>query len=361
MGRNALSILARGLGRSLLRSVAIVGLILATGPGAAWRYVSAAVEPHGRAAIFTSTGKDQIAFTADSAKLRAAFLYLPPRPLCQVTGQKGAESRGVPKTFLDMTPVELAKQVPELKHLEFAQSQDMLPMILQRVGATVADFFENFSNTTCTERVISTVDTPTETHAGYNDAKFDYVALVQPGADKTRLKEFRTNSKGKLARWSSRDAAVTIGFVSMTEHFHPDYQPDSHFRYLGREAVEGQNTYVVAFAQRPEVARHVGEVEFNHKTAVVLLQGVAWIDPASFRILGLRTDIQQPELNVGLRRETTEVEYSEVTFKEGGKTLWLPHDVTVSGRLNLYTFHNEHHYSDYRLFIVQTKEKEKGP
>jgi hypothetical protein len=35
--------------------------------------------------------------------------------------------------------------------------------------------------------------------------------------------------------------------------------------------------------------------------------------------------------------------------------------VTVSGRLNLYTFHNEHHYSDYRLFIVQTKEKEKGP
>jgi hypothetical protein len=62
-----------------------------------------------------------------------------------------------------------------------------------------------------------------------------------------------------------------------------------------------------------------------------------------------------------LQRETTEVEYSEVTFKEGGKTLWLPHDVTVSGRLNLYTFHNEHHYSDYRLFIVQTKEKEKGP
>jgi hypothetical protein len=299
-----------------------VGLILATGPGAAWRYVSAAVEPQGRVAIFD---------------------------------QKGVESPGVPKTFLDMTSVELAKQVPELKHLEFAQSQDMLPMILQHVGATVADFFENFSNTTCTERVISTVDTPTERHVGYIDAKFDYVALVQPGADKTRLKEFRTKSKGKSARWSSQDGAVTVGFVSMAEHFHPDYQPDSDFRYLGREAVEGQNTYVVAFAQRPELARHVGEVEFNHETAIVFLQGVAWIDPASFRILRLRTDIQQPELDVGLRSETTEVEYSEVTFKEGGKTLWLPHDVTVSGQLDRYIFHNRHHYSAYRLFVVKSR------
>jgi hypothetical protein len=260
-----------------------------------------------------------------------------------------------------MTPEELSKEVPELKHLKSATSQDMLPMILKRVGAAVADFFENFSNTTCTEHVVSTVDTPTERHVWYNDAKFNYVALVQPGASKTRLQEFRTNPKGSLARLSPQDAVVTLGFVSMTEHFHPDYQPDSHFRYLGREVVEGQDTYVVAFAQRPEVARHVGEVDFNHKTAVVFLQGVAWIDPASFRILRLRTDIQQPELDVGLRRETTEVEYSEVTFKEGGRRLWLPRQVTVSGQLNLYSFHNEHHYSDYRLFVVQTKVKEKDP
>jgi hypothetical protein len=329
--------------------------MLATGPGVSWRCVSTAVEPQGRVAIFNSTGKNQIDFNADRAKPRAAFLYLPPRPLCQVIGQKGSESRGAPKTFLDMTPVELAKQVPELKHLDFAQSQDMLPMILQRVGATVADFFENFLNTTCTERVISTVDTPTQMNVWQNDAKFDYVALVDPGADKTRLKEFRSKSKGKLARWSSQDVPVTIGFVSMAEHFHPDFQPDSHFRYLGREAVEGQNTYVVAFAQRPLVARHVGGVEFNHKTAFVLLQGVAWIDPASFRILRLRTDIQEPDLYVDLRRETTEVEYSEVTIKENGKTLWLPHNVTVSGQLNLYTFHNQHHYSDYHLFNVQSR------
>jgi hypothetical protein len=255
-----------------------------------------------------------------------------------------------------MTPAELAKQVPELKHLEAAESQDMLPMILERVGATVVDFFDNFSNTTCTEHIISAVDTPLKTLESHYNARFNYVALVKPGADKTRLQEYRTDSKGEVVPFQSQDAAVTVGFVAMTAHFHPDYQRDSRFRYLGREVVEGQNTYVVAFAQRPEVARLLGGVEFEHKIAIVFLQGVAWIDPVSFRILRLRTDIQQPELSVGLQRETTQVDYFEVTFKQDGKTLWLPRQVTVNGQLNKYVFHNRHDYSDYRLFVVRTEE-----
>jgi hypothetical protein len=40
------------------------------------------------------------------------------------------------------------------------------------------------------------------------------------------------------------------------------------------------------------VARHTSRVEFEYETAIVFAQGVAWIDPASFRILRLRTDIQ---------------------------------------------------------------------
>ena len=205
-------------------------------------------------------------------------------------------------------------------------------MILERVGATVADFFDNFSNTTCSEHVISTVDSPyAAERPQHYEGKFNYVALVKPGTDKTRLQEFRTDSKGEPAKLGG--AVVTSGFVSLPAHFHPAYQRDSRFRYLGRELVKGQNTYVVAFAQRPGVARQAGRVTFSDKTGFVFVQGVAWIDPVSFRILRLRTEIQQPELNVGLQRETTEVEYSEVTFKQGGKTLWLPREVTVSGQL----------------------------
>jgi hypothetical protein len=154
---------------------------------------------------------------------------------------------------------------------------------------------------------------------------------------------------------------MTIGFVALAACFHPAFQRESRFRYLGRELLNGQSTYVVAFAQRPEMAQLAGRVMFGDEVGFVFMQGVAWIDPVSFRILRLRTDIEQPEQVVGLQRESTEVEYSEVTFKQGGKTLWLPREVTVKGQLRQYTFHNRHRYSDYRLFVVQTEQKQKSP
>ncbi len=275
--------------------------------------------------------------------------------------QQQAESKVIPKTYVDMTPAELTKQVPELKHLQPASSQDELPTLLKRVGATVANFFDNFSNTTCTERIASSVIRPGEAVGLHYDDKFNYVALVKPEGDKTRLEEYRTDAKGNAINLQSQYSAVTIGFVSMTVHFHPDYQADSRFRYLGREALEGKEAYVIAFAQRPDVARHVSEVQFENRISFVFMQGVAWIDPASFRILRLRTDIQRPELDIGVQTETTETEYSEVAFQQGGKTLWLPRQVTVSGQLGRDIFRNRHRYSDYRFFLVETNEKPQSP
>jgi hypothetical protein len=343
MAQNALNIRFASVGRRPIAAVALSLSILATAPGAAGQRFLSAPELRERLGFFRSN-------VAGESRTAAIL------PLCRTPGPHGSESHHGLETFLDMTPAELAKQVPELKHLEPASSQAMLPQILQQVGAGVADFYDNFSNTTSTERFVSAVDVPGETDALYYDAKYNYVALVKPAEDRTRLQEYRTDPKGKPVRLHSESTIITIGFVSMTTHFHPKYQPDSNFRYLGREVVQGQNTYVVAFAQRPAVARQTSRVVFKDRTATIFVQGVGWIDPASFRILRLRTDILQPDDNVGLVKETTEIEYSQVTFEKGNKSLWLPREVKVDGQLNRYTFHNRHTYSNYRLFVVQTEE-----
>jgi len=279
------------------------------------------------------------------------------------------EPKSAPKTFVDLPPDELAKQVHELKNLMPADGQAMLPMILQRVGATVEDILDGFPNTACSERIISEVSnrairntdvSTTQASAPLqHDTKFYYVALARPGHKEAPLIEYRTDTKGGPAQL--RDAIVTSGFVSLIAHFRPAFQGESRFRYLGRELVKNQNTYVVAFAQRPGVARQAEQVRFLDKTAFVLLQGVAWIDPVSFAILRLRTEILQPDLDLGLLKETTEVEYFGVTFKRGRKTLWLPHEVTVSGQLERFAFSNQHRYSQYRLFIVEAEENRKKP
>ncbi|MGO8731974.1 MAG: hypothetical protein ACLQVM_04170 [Terriglobia bacterium] len=340
------------MGRSHLRFVALAAMMLTSGRGAA-------PLSGRRLDIQARESTLQCDFTGRRFKPQEVLLYLPPRPLCQVTGDTGVESKRVPETFMDLTPAELAKEVHELKHLTSADDQAMLPMILQRVGETVVDFFDNFSNTTCLERISSTVDTIPQVIPLHYDGRFNYVALIRPGQKEALLQEFRTDSKGEPGKLGG--AVVTSGFVSLISHFRPVYQGDSRFRYLGRELVKGLNTYVLAFAQRPGVARQAEYVKFSDKAGFVLVQGVAWIDPVSFRVLRLRTEIQQPELNVGLSKETTEVEYSRVTFKQGLKTLWLPREVTVSGQLGQYVFSNQHRYSQYRFFIVEAGEKQENP
>jgi hypothetical protein len=117
----------------------------------------------------------------------------------------------------------------------------------------------------------------------------------------------------------------------------------------------------VAFAQRSQVARQTASVQYLGQGGIVYLQGVAWIDPVNFRIVRLRTDIQQPESNVGLLKETIQVLYSEVSFGKSQETLWLPQEVTVTGQLRQYLFHNQHRYSDYRLFTVHVEQKQNKP
>ena len=270
----------------------------------------------------------------------------------------GGESHNVSKTFVDMTPAELATAVPELKHLKPAESQDPLPKILDRAGSAVAAFFDNFPDTACTEQVTSTVHKASRAGVSHYDHKYRYVALAEPGAVKGHLREYRAAAKGDIVQ---PEGIVTFGFVALSVNFYPDYQVDSRFHYLGRDVIEKQDTYVVAFAQRPAVARQTASVQFLDQSGIVYLQGIAWIDPESFRIVHLRTDLEQPNLKVGLLKETMNVLYSEVSFAHRTETLWLPREVTVTGRLKEYLFQNLHRYSDYQLFTVQVEQKQKKP
>jgi hypothetical protein len=299
-------------------------------------------------------GVETVAAAAGHGAAGAFVLSALPNAL-QAAGQTEVEPQNVLPTFVDLTPDELGKRVHELKHLKPAKDQALLPMILKRVGNAVVEFFGGFPSTTCSEHVSTLIDMGRDPLP--LGSRFNYVALVRPGQKDGPLEEFRTDSKGQPARL--RGLILTSGFVSLITHFRPVYQADSRFRYLGREMVNKENTYVLAFAQRPG-ARQAEEVRSGGRTGFVLLQGVAWIAPRSFQIVRLRTEIEQPDPSLGLSTETTQVDYAPVSFKRDRKVLWLPREVTVSGKLRQFAFTNQHRYSQYRLFVVEAGEKRKG-
>jgi hypothetical protein len=154
---------------------------------------------------------------------------------------------------------------------------------------------------------------------------------------------------------------LTSGFAAASLLFHPTYQSQAAFRYLGRQKVNGRDTYVIAFAQQPGKSRLYGSFRFGEMSMTTYSQGLAWVDSESYEITRVRTDLLMPLSEVKLERETTDIAFGEVHFKSIGKEFSLPQQVTVSVDWNGKHLRNEHRYSDFKLFKVEATDKPGKP
>lgn len=252
----------------------------------------------------------------------------------------------------------LVTAVPELKGLEPATSQDELPSILEKTGENVRDFFTGFQNTVSREQVREERLSKEGKVKDFQDLRFQYLLVSQPQQGRLELQEYRTNSHGDPTAPTGLDSGfmLTSGFASASLLFHPLYQAGARFRYLGRETLDGKPMYVVAFAEMPDKAQMIERFNTNDGSVLVVFQGLAWIDANSYKIVRLRTDLLKPETKLRLQRQTTEITYDPVQFKQMASTVWLPSDVAVTVQWAGKTFRNTHHYSDFKLFNTGTEE-----
>lgn len=263
------------------------------------------------------------------------------------------------RSVVDLTPAELRKAYPELKRLDPAGSQEELGPILQKVGEGVEAFIRDFPNTASIEEVRQERLDHSGNVMESRDQTFNYLVLARGEGKIPGLDEFRTDAKGKRLEPAALEgpSLLTSGFVSLVIHFHPRLQPDSAFRYLGRQVIDGRGTYVVALAQRPDAAEVGGMVEIGDRSGTILVQGIAWIDITSCRVLRLRLDLLAPRPDLRVEKQTTELRFGEVQFKQIPKGSWLPRDVVVTLDVGGQRFRNGHHYSQFKLFNVEAEEK----
>jgi len=146
---------------------------------------------------------------------------------------------------------------------------------------------------------------------------------------------------------------VTSGFASMWLLYYPDNQPESRFRHLGQQKVNGREMQVVCFAETPGNAAVAGRFDWNGRTTNLFYQGLAWID-SDGQITRMRLDLLRPHLEVGLERQTTEIQFGQVHFPGTDASRWLPLKVTVTTVEYGRKFRNRHKYSDYCAFTVKS-------
>jgi len=259
--------------------------------------------------------------------------------------------------YLEDSTESLLNQIPELRGLQPAPDQYALPMILKRTGQTVEAFFDDIVDVIAHEEIQRqkvNARGKTEVKELLQD---NYLILLHRDELPPRLEEYRTDANGnRLDRAGSNTGlSVTSGFALKCIHFLPAYLLDSTFRYLGDQTLESRNTYVVAFAQRPTKATIMDTISVDWGTVPILMQGIAWIDQANFRIIRLRTDLLAPRLEIGLSRQTTDVTFTEVRLPDVAAPLWLPSKVTIVSLFGGNSFRNEHHYTAYQRFRVAVR------
>ncbi|MGB7592398.1 MAG: tetratricopeptide repeat protein [Terriglobia bacterium] len=266
-----------------------------------------------------------------------------------------------PMSVLTESPQDLVQAMPELKGVRLASNQDELGVVLKNVGEGVESFFKNFPNTVSLEQVHQELLGKNGKVARSLDQDFQYLLLAQPDQWGVGIEEARATPQGEGAALGGLDKGLmlTAGFASVSLFFHPVYQNGAGFRYLGRQSLDGKDLHVIAFAQIPKTARSTERFNTSGGSTLILVQGVAWIDPTNFQILRLRTDLLAPQSEIRLQKQTTEIHFQKVSFKEIATAIWLPQEVSVTVDWKGRVYRNWHRYSDYKLFNVETKEVRK--
>jgi hypothetical protein len=274
------------------------------------------------------------------------------------------------RPYFDESFKDLTKQIPDLKKLQPASDQQLLPEILGKTGGTVDDFFHYVVDIIADEKITQQRVNNRGALMGHQELQDSYLIVHRPVPDEDRedIVEYRMDADGNPIHDPGlhRGFLVTFGFALICNYFSTDAQEQSNFRYLGQQKLGASDTYVVAFAQKPDRSTMYVTMAGVGNTAVsMLMQGVAWIDKQNFQILRLRTDLLAPHPEIDLDRQTTEVTFDKVQLQDVAAPLWLPSDVKVSLGFKKpeidhrhyyeYGFRNEHHYSAYRRYRVSVK------
>jgi hypothetical protein len=276
------------------------------------------------------------------------------------------------QTLIDWTPKQI-HHCPFLRKLRLARSQDQLPKVLERVGQTVTLLFHDFPRIACDELISETRPggdkvefmwdrLMTDASEATERQKFRYIIVPWPDGVVPAFEEYRTDLHGNPLDASSLHGFVMTStkYASTFLYFSPADQHDSRFRYFGIQTIRERECHVVGFGQEPEKARRIDRFHALGATFGLLFQGLAWIDPETFQILRITTWLLLPRKDIGITSQTSTVDFYPVQPSGSERVLWLPRDVTVMLVFRGTRVRNIHHYSNYKLFRVESTIKPGG-
>ncbi len=235
----------------------------------------------------------------------------------------------------------------------WAQATD-LESLLDKTSRQVSAFLDQVSDVKCTEQV--TLEKLNKGgRAEYTERDtYDYLVLLSGGNDELQLNESRIASVQDRKK-KNIPMLVSNGFSTLFLIFHPYYRSSFRFTAEPDDTQDGQRMARVHFAHIPG-SRTPAALAVRGREYPLDLAGTAWIDPSTGMIARIDASIDKDMSDVGLRALTTHVDYAPIRLPGWTQSYRFPVLATVDVETLRQHWHNEHRFTDYKRFMVDTQE-----
>jgi len=189
--------------------------------------------------------------------------------------------------------------------------------------------------------------------------QFSYVVTVTQNLLGTFLLDEFRNGSNSTEMFPGHVA--TRGLPALALIFHPLLEADFEFKCEGMGQWGGREVWQMHFAQRSDHPVRIREYNVNGNVFPVSLEGRAWIDPGSFQVVRLETELEKPIPQIQLTKEHMAIDYAPVRFAQSGQEIWLPQKAELYVERHERRYYRRHSYSDFKLFNVETAQAVQAP
>jgi hypothetical protein len=304
----------------------------------------------------------------------AQTLFLIMKPDLPSSGSQSPDAKPVSATSEEINRAKIEPAPAETlePHLEWAppgvdaSKPDVaagvscdLPAVLAGVSERTKEFVANLQKFSATEHVNHYPIDFNGHRLPPQSRTFEYIAVVNNNdSGLFSLDEYRN---GSLDRSRFPGGIATEGVPAVALLFHPLLASDYNFKCEGLGNRKGRPAWQVYFIQRDDRPSRIGGYRTYNGFYPFDLKGRAWIDAATYQILGLESELVKPIPAVGLKKQLEIINYGSVSFHTHKQQLWLPQSVEVYFDGRERRFYRTLTFSDFKIFMVDTDQSIHAP
>jgi Carboxypeptidase regulatory-like domain len=234
-----------------------------------------------------------------------------------------------------------------------------LPAVLAGVSERTKEFVANLQKFSATEHVDHYAIDFNGHRLPSQSRTFEYIAVIN-NVD-NGLFSLDEYLNGSLDRSRFPGGIATEGVPAVALLFHPMLAADYDFKCEGLGNRKGRPAWQVYFIQREDRPSRIGGYRTLSGFYPFDLKGRAWIDAATYQILGLESELVKPIPAAGLKKQMEIINYGSVSFHSHKQQLWLPQSVEVYFDGRERRFYRTLSFSDFKIFTVDADQSIHAP